>query len=183
IIGLLVWMFKFREPTTKEIEDVRTAMIGEDIIAESGREDSNPYSSEIFRHATNGFPDENILGKGDLKIWNILLGPGKRAKVSDFGWIKILLSGENLKLKKERQQFILKQSWKKKVDETLGEEQFNVAMWLRPKLRNENFWKALDEAIVTDNKETLASIEKIAKVGKKLHIFRAVLFFYVFIWA
>lgn len=38
-------------------------------------------------------------------------------------------------------------------------------MWLRPKLRNENFWKALDETIVT-YEEAMMNIEKFTKLAE-----------------
>lgn len=55
---------------------------------------------------------------------------------------------------------------KKAVDETLGEEGSNLAMWLRPKLRNGKFWEDLDEAVVIDNEEAMRSIEKVAKIAE-----------------
>lgn len=42
---------------------------------------------------------------------------------------------------------------KKDVEVTLGEEGSNLAMWLRPKLRNGKFWEELDETVVIDNEE------------------------------
>lgn len=55
---------------------------------------------------------------------------------------------------------------KKAVDKTLGEEESNLATWIRPKLRNGKFWEALDETIVTDDEEAMMSIEKIAKLAE-----------------
>lgn len=63
IIGLLVWMYKFWKSTTMETEDSNIALIDE-----SGCEDSNPYTTELLRHATNGFSDDKVLGKGGSSV-------------------------------------------------------------------------------------------------------------------
>lgn len=68
IIGLVVWMYKFRKSTSMEMEDVSSALIGRDAIDESGREGSSPYSIAILRHATNDFSIENIVGKGGSSV-------------------------------------------------------------------------------------------------------------------
>ncbi|VVA92858.1 unnamed protein product [Arabis nemorensis] len=49
IIGLVVWMCKFRKTTTTEIEDVSSASIVSDAIVESGHEDRKGGSSVVYR--------------------------------------------------------------------------------------------------------------------------------------
>ncbi|KAJ6356579.1 hypothetical protein OIU78_004635 [Salix suchowensis] len=51
-------------------------------------------SIQVLRNVTNNFSEENILGKGISSPSNILLGDDMRAKVADFGLVRLAPEGK-----------------------------------------------------------------------------------------
>ncbi|XP_019098183.1 PREDICTED: receptor-like kinase TMK4 [Camelina sativa] len=129
---------------------------------------------------------------GDLKPSNVLIGDGIRAKISDFGCIKLIPEGiesvetatvvgtfgyldpdyvgtKRVTKKADVYAFgvILMEiiTGRKANDDTLSDEEQNVVMWLRPKIKHTTFLTWIDGTIATDD-ETIESIKKIAKLAE-----------------
>ncbi|XP_020887710.1 LOW QUALITY PROTEIN: receptor-like kinase TMK4, partial [Arabidopsis lyrata subsp. lyrata] len=140
----------------------------------------------------HGLARRNYIHR-DLKPSNVLIGDGMRAKISDFGCMKLLPEGVDsvetatvvgtfgyidpdyliicIKGHKKGGCLCIRGDTngvdhrKKANDETLSDDEQNVVRWLRPKIKDTTFLNLIDGTIATDE-ETIESIKKIAKLAE-----------------
>ncbi|CAE5968966.1 unnamed protein product [Arabidopsis arenosa] len=116
----------------------------------------------------HGLARRNYIHR-DLKPSNVLIGDGMRAKISDFGCMKLLPEGvdsvETATVVGTFGYIDPDYVGRKANDETLRDDEQNVVRWLRPKIKDTTFLNLIDGTIATDE-ETIESIKKIAKLAE-----------------
>ncbi|GJX06413.1 receptor-like kinase TMK4, partial [Tanacetum coccineum] len=171
-------LFKWRENESPPLSWKQRVSIGLDVGR--GVEYLHSLAQESFIHR-------------DLKPANILLGDGMRAKVADFGLLKITPDGNysvetrvagtlgylapeyfatgRVTSKVDVYSFgvVLMQliTGRKALDETMPDETCQLATWFRRvPITKENMVKYVDKALDTNDNETLESIFKVAELAK-----------------